>query len=226
MAADPRKRQKKLEQRAAKRKEKKHLIVREQSRGLGERLTAATRFPVLHAWVNEDFWNQGMGSVMLSRELPDKTVAFAFILVDRYCLGVKNVLTAIVSRAQYDQRFERDLRSKFPSRDVAPAMVRKIVEDAIAYAGDLGFPPHEDYHTAKLLFGDIDASQCTEEFEFGKDGKPLFISGPNDTLERCNQIRDTLERSCGPGGFEYIIQVGPGGAIRPDQLGLAQNLED
>src|SRR4051812_29540405 len=59
MAADPRKRQKKLERRAAKRKEKKHLVVREQGAGMGERLTAATKYPVLHSWVTENFWTQG-----------------------------------------------------------------------------------------------------------------------------------------------------------------------
>ena len=43
MAKNPRKRQQKLEKRAAKRKEKKHLIAREQNAGLAEKLTATVK---------------------------------------------------------------------------------------------------------------------------------------------------------------------------------------
>src|SRR5438105_3691381 len=120
MAADPRKRQKKLERRAAKRKEKKHLIVREQSAGLGERLTAAAAAPVLHAWVTDDLWTQGMGWVLLSRQLPNGYVAVVVFLVDRYCLGVKNALAEIVSRFEYDSKFVRKMRSQFTAKDVTP----------------------------------------------------------------------------------------------------------
>jgi hypothetical protein len=213
MAKDPRKRQQKLERRAAKRKDKKHGIVREQSAGIAGQLTAATRYPPLHAWVTEDLWRQGLGWVLLSRELPDRSIAVAIFLVDRYCLGVKDALVAIVTPSRYQSEFVRKMRSQFSSRELSPAAVRKLVEAAVAYAQELGFPPHPDYHKAKLLFGTIDPAECKEEFEFGKDGKPLFISGPNDTPERCRQILDTLARRRGPGKFDYLI-----GGPDPQQL--------
>ncbi len=220
MAADPRKRQKKLEQRAAKRKEKKHVQVREQSLGMSERLSVATQFPILNSWIGDDLWTQGMGTVHVSRELPRGMVAASVFLIDRYCLGVKDVFARILNRAEYDSTLVRKIKSKFATTDVSPAKARKLVEAAVEYASDLGFPPHPDYPVAKLIFGDIDAGECTEKFEFGKDGKPLFINGPNDTLERCLLIRKTLERTQGPGGFEFLIQVGPGGAIKPHELGV------
>src|SRR5437016_2230285 len=77
MAADPKKRQKKLERRAAKRKEKKQTLVRAESGGLPERLSAATRYPVLHCWISDTVKDEGLGWVLLSREFPNGQVAVA-----------------------------------------------------------------------------------------------------------------------------------------------------
>jgi hypothetical protein len=214
MPTDPRKRQRKLERRAAKRKDKKHQLVRETNIGLGEQLTASTTYPPLDTWISEDLWTQGLGWVLFSRELPNGSIAVALFLVDRYCLGVKNALANIVGRFTYESEFVHKMRSQFASREVSPATARKLVEEAVAYAHDLGFRPHPDYHKAKLLFGDIDPGDSTEEFEFGKDGKPFFICGPNDSPERCRQILNTLAKTRGPGQFEYIVPGRPGDHTR------------
>src|SRR5438270_14084869 len=87
MASDAKKRQKKLERRAAHRKEKKHQLVRQKNVGLADKLTAATKYPVLHCWISDSLETEGIGQVGLSRQLPNGSVAFASFLVDRYCLG-------------------------------------------------------------------------------------------------------------------------------------------
>lgn len=208
MATDPRKRQRKLERRASQRKEKKHVIAREQSAGLAKRLTEAVKYPILHSQATEGLWSEGIGQVMLSRLLPNGTVAVAAFLVDRYCLGVKDAFAFILGRSSYDEKFVRQTRSRFAVRDLSPPAARKIVEQAIAYARGLGIAPHPDYQTAMVLFGDIDASECQEEFEFGKDGKPFFVPGPGETPERSRQIVSILTHSCGADGFHYLIPFG------------------
>src|SRR5262249_40361074 len=133
MPTDPRKRQKKQERKAAKRKSKHQELVRAQHTGLAERLTAAVRDPVLESWVTDELWTQGMGYVCMSRLLPSGSVAFAVFLVDRYCLGVKNVLADVAGRFTYDSKM-RQLRSSYTAKDVSPACARKIVEAAVEYA--------------------------------------------------------------------------------------------
>jgi len=210
MPADPRRRQKKLERRAAKRKEKRQIVIREQAGGIVSRLTTAARFPVLHSIISETVWKEGLGWVLLSRALPDGTVAFAIFLVDRYCLGVKNVVVNILNRLDYESKIEKKMRSEYAVQDVPPEKLRKFVEQAVAYADGLGFAPVADYDRAKILFDDIDPSRCTEEFEFGKDGKPFFIAGPNDTMERSRMIISTLMHTCGgPDKFHYLIPLSP-----------------
>jgi hypothetical protein len=207
MPTDPRKRQKKLERRTAKRQEKKHGLVKKQEAGLAERLSAATKYPVLQSRVSEDFWKSGIGWVLLSRQLPGGSVAVAVFLVDRFCLGVKDAFAKILGGFTYEKDYLRGMGSKFTWRDVSPATARKLVEDAVAYAASFGIPPHADYHKAKPIFGAIDASESTDTFEFGENGKPHFVAGPNDTRDRCRQILAILTHKCGPGGFHYTIPL-------------------
>src|SRR5438128_2555043 len=78
-------------------------------------------------------------------------------------------------------------------------------------------PPHPDYHKAKVLFGDVDLAECKEEFEFGKDGKPLYISGPFESARRSQEIVNTLTHRCGPDGFHFLIGMQPSAALVPGE---------
>jgi hypothetical protein len=213
MVLDPRKRQKKLERRAAKRKARRKELIRQKNRGLGELLSMASGAPILHSRIAESLWEEGLGHVMLSRQLPKERVAVAMFLVDRFCLGVKDCYGQLLSRAGYGDMCKQ-LDAKAELLDHSPADVRKLVEDAVAYARELGFEPHADYHRAKLIFGDIDPRESRKEFEFGQEGKPLFISGPFDSPERCRRIISTLKHSCGPGGYHYLMAVEPSETVR------------
>ena len=208
MATDPRKRQKKLAKKAAQRKEKRHQMVRAQFAGLAERMTTASRYPVIDALVGEELWTEGIGQVILSRELPNGSIAFASFLVDSKCLGVKDVFGRVEGRFSY-QEFLANVRSQFDMLPVTPADVRKLVEDAIAFARRAGLAPHPDYAKVHPILGDIDPAGGTLAIEFGKDGKPFFIAGPYDTPARCRAILNTLERHCGPGGYNFVIPMEP-----------------
>jgi hypothetical protein len=216
MPNDPKKRQKRLERQKAKRKEKRHIHVREQSGGLPERLSAATHFPVLHCWIGDSIAEEGIGWVVLSRAFPNGLVAAASFLVDTYCLGVKDVHAEVIPRADYDIRYLRKMTTQMPSRMVAPAEARKLLQDAVAYAHDIGLSPHPDYAKVMLLFGDVNAADSNAAFEFGKDGKPFFVSGPRDTPARCKQIMAILMNTCGQGHFDFLIQVDPDALGRGD----------
>lgn len=220
MAADPRKRQKKLEKKAAKRKSKHEVIVKEKHASLAERLKEAARYPILHCRVMKSLWSQGMGQVFLSRELPNGSVAFAVFLVDRYCLGVKDAFYNIAGRFTYDARFRTKHQHLF--EPTSPEAARKIVEGAVAYAQNLGLAPHPEYEKAALLFGDIDPAACPETFEFGKDGKPFFTSGPNDTPARCREVLHNLNTRLGPDGFHFMIRIDPGEKVIVPEFQQAQ----
>ena len=226
MALDPRKRHKKLQRRKAKQKAKKKSTGLQSSSPLAQRLVLTEKAPLLHCCTAQSIWDQGMGNVMISR-VRGSEVAFAMFLVDMYCLGVKDAWFSVVSRSDYDFKvFEKAFHGEHV--DLSPECTRHLVEGAVGYARDLGFAPHRDYRQAKRIFSDVDASQCQQEFEFGKDGMPLFIAGPNDGAMRCQQIIDTLEARCGPDGYHYIMPVTAAGAYLEDNddLYLGENDDD
>ncbi len=205
MAINPQKRQKKLEKRKAKQKAEQRQLARRNEGGLPAKLKQAATAPILHCCTTDTLWDKGMGQVLVSRQLPGGQVAFGAFLVDRYCLGVKNAFAGVAPRSRYQEKMYDRLASHDTLVPLEPTSARKLVEGAVQYALGLGISAHPDYRIAKLIFGDIEADASAEDFEFGKDGKPFFIAGPDDGPARCQQILRTLENRCGPNGFHFIV---------------------
>ena len=207
MVLDPRSRQKKVERRKAKEKSK-HEALKVRGQQLATLMTqAVATAPILHCFVMEAIWKQGIGQVVFSRLLPNRNVAVSTFLLDLNCLGVKNAMFNIADRPFYDKNVYDRLKNTYVLETLDPACARKLVEGGVEYARNLGFSPHADYIKAKAIFGDIDPSTCERTFEYGKDGKPCFVSGPNDTKARCAQIMRTLTAKCGIDGFHYMIGI-------------------
>ena len=206
MALDPRKRQKKLERKKA--KERKALTLA-RSRAPISPFARAASAPILDCFRAKSLWEAGIGWVVISRQLSNGQIAFAAFLVDAFCLGVKNVHFDVVGPLDYQERVVANLGDSSGRQKISPAYARKLVEEAVAFAQRFGIGPHADYHRASAIFGDIDASSCTEQFTFGKDGKPFFIPGPNDSPAKCQRIIAQLQQHAGPDGSDYIVQLSP-----------------
>jgi hypothetical protein len=213
MALDQKALQKKRAQREQKRRQTKPKsagpsgalsLVREWA-GVGQA-------PIADVLVPTTLFEQGIGTVWLSRHLPDGRHAVAGILVDVFCLGVKNAVYKIVDAVDYPTVLAR-IQAQ-PTERQHPSCARKLVEEALAYAKDLGFEPHADYRIARLIFGDIEANACPVRFTFGQNGKPFYIDGPNDTPAIKRRILKQLERHCGPGGYDYLIAVSDSDRLR------------
>ena len=58
----------------------------------------------------------------------------------------------------------------------------------------MGFSPHEDAAMSLKILGDAQPVNCAAAIPLGKDGKPLFVNGPYDDVER---IIHTLNRNVG-----------------------------
>jgi hypothetical protein len=214
MAQDPRKRQKKIERRHAKEKSQRRELARRESGGVPARLREASTAPILHCLMLADLWHHGIGPVLVSRLLRNGEVAYAYFLVDVWCVGVKDLILGVSPRPIYEEKiYDKLVRQGMVK--LRPECARKLIEGAVQYALDLGLPPHADYRVGKLIFGDISAEACSETFTYGRDGKPLFVAGPYDTAARCEQILRTLENRTGPEGHHFVI---PGEGTPPGGL--------
>jgi hypothetical protein len=92
-----------------------------------------------------------------------------------------------------------------PLAPVDPSYARKLLRDATAYARSLGLPPHPDYASVELMFGDVAADACDVEFQFGCEGRPLYVPGPTESPTQIRRRIDRLRRHLGDDGFDFGI---------------------
>lgn len=186
--------QQKRAKKSAKRKLAKKSVSSLQTAKATEWLLAASD-PIADVFVPVGLFDTGMGTVWFSRHLSGGGYALSAFMLDTFCLGVKNALYTVLEEEQYDAHLDSFLLhsgEEFVEAD--PAHARKLVESAVIYAERLGFKAHADYKTAKIIFGDVEASSCDAQFTFGRDGQPLYIPGPYDSVSEQRRILKQLEK--------------------------------
>jgi hypothetical protein len=206
MTLSERQRQKKLEQK----KKKRQLVKKTGSMGFGARISAASyaKYPIYEWLVPSGLFETGLGTIIATRRPPSGEIAVGAFVVDVFCLGVKNAFFKVVSEEVYHNTIKPRFVESHEGQqfeNTHPSCVRKIIDGAVHYADELGFPPHPDYRSAKLIFGDIDAGACPVKYVFGQDGLPMYIRGPNESISQAKKIVAQLAKRCGEGNYHYLV---------------------
>jgi hypothetical protein len=211
MTLSERRRQKKLE----KNKKKRQLMKKIGSMGFGARSTAASyaKYPLYECLVPSGLFETGIGRIVATRQPPSGEIALSAFVVDVFCLGVKNAFFKVVSKEVYHNTIMPRLVETHEGQhfeNTHPSCMRKLIEGAVDYAGDLGFSPHPDYKKVKAIFGDIDAGACPVKYVFGQEGMPMYIQGPNESITQAKKIVDQLAKRCGEGKYHYLVMLDDG----------------
>lgn len=202
MGQNQARRQKKIAKQKQKRQDRRSELARQQSNDPTDRLAQADRWPIVETLVSASVWDSGIGYGIITRRMTSTKLALGNFLIDRYCLGVKNCFWKICTDDEHRKICEQ-IRNSGALDAVSPEFLSKLVHCAADYAQSIGFPPHDDFRYVRLLLDGIDPSLCDETFEFGKDGKPLYIAGPYDTPERARLIAARVQLA----GGEYLVGV-------------------
>ena len=211
MTLSSRQRQKKLE----KKKKKRQFVKGTGSTAFGatDRAANYAKYPIHECLVPSDLFETGIGNIVVARRLSGGQIATSAFLVDVFCLGIKNAFFKLSSEQEYHNTLKPRL-VKTPDGtgfdNTHPSCVRKIIEGAVDYAAALGFSYHRDYKNARDIFGDIDASACPVKYDFGQEGKPMYIRGPNESVSQAKKIVAQLDRRCGEGNFHYLVGLDDG----------------
>jgi hypothetical protein len=145
----------------------------------------------------------GLVTVLVARDRGGSTAGVCFYLVDTWCLGLKN---AAGPRPVDRRRLGGFIQPIFSAWDEPAVQVplelgRQIVYGATGYARELGFEPHADFGRAAGYLGAWDG-EC--ELTFGRDGKPMYVSGPYDDGQR---IIRKLRRGRGDGNYDFVHMI-------------------
>src|SRR6267378_1575116 len=165
---------------ARKRQKQAVKTVQTGSEETARQTTPTANAPIHECLVPAGLFEKGLGNLVFSRALENGRISLSVFLVDVFCLGIKNAFSAIVTRDEYAIR-ARSWSSSEHLQPMRPECFRKLVEGAVAYARELEFRPHADYAEASRIFGNVDITTCSEQFEYGHNGKPFYMFGPNET---------------------------------------------
>lgn len=157
------------------------------------------------AFIEKDWREHGLAHLLVARIREDGSADFGVFLVDVFCLGVKDAFfEADVLASAVDDYLADNLPEDKRER-IHPTCAKKLIDGAIAYAESLGFAPHRDYRKARRALSGLDAALCPTEFAFGRDGRPYYVQGANDSAERVERVLAMLETRCGLDGFDYEL---------------------
>ena len=172
-------------------------------------MALASKWPVHEVLLSQGWQQQGvLITILVARRSPmSGKVAAGLFLVDLACLGVKS---AQVKLFKDPEEYRGGLRQHaFRIQPMASAsldLVAKIISTGLEYAAALGIKPDPVFSQGEhLLAGADPGAENTLVPTGGPEGKPMFVSGPYDDVDR---IVAQLTRAVGPEGFHFVMGEG------------------
>jgi hypothetical protein len=193
--------------RARKAQRRKQVVAQKQraealEAGVPARVARACQAPIRYCLLTRSLFEGGMGTLILARGATPHHLAFGAFLLDVFCLGIKDVTFALLESDEFD-RYVDVTDAGSPLASVDPSDARKLLRDLASWSQSIGFPPHRDFAPVERLFGDVSADASEVDFQFGSDGKPLYIPGPFDSATLIRRRIEQLQKHLGSEGFEF-----------------------
>ena len=143
----------------------------------------------------------GLAQILVVRVEKNQYLVGSY-LVDYWCLGVKD---AFGPRKFNQKKYENLVQKTYANfegryREISLEQAQSIIWGAVNYAAGLGLKPHVDFEGVKDHLGKPSAELLP--IEFGRQGKPFYVSGPFDNPDK---IVAKLRETVGEGNFDYVI---------------------
>jgi len=159
------------------------------------------KLPIQQCLISDGYEQDLLSMCLIIRKQPSNYLSFAFFMIDRHCLGIKNVIVNCnVTPDVIEELIDKATHNLGPMKEVSPEYFHNLVYGAHDYAESIGFRPNKDFSLAEFLLNPELVDDGIDDFEFGMDGKPYFISGPDDNVQK---ILNILNRTVGEGNYNY-----------------------
>ena len=185
---------------------KKKLVQRAIHESASERPTSVLRrareFPFLGAWVQRDWQQYGIASMIVARTQPDDNITFGRFLVDTFCVGLKDTFFGVnVEPDQFHNDALPRLYQGEPPIGISIELAHEIIYGAIEFAEAIGFRAHRLFGRTRNILDDADAHPRSGVIEFGYRGMPTYVPAPGDNQR---MILNRLVENVGIGNFNYV----------------------
>ena len=165
-------------------------------------------FPIFDCLISNNWKKDDMGlvEILLSRKQPDGNICFGVYLVDKYCLGLKSTFAnADFSLSRYQNEVLNRVFHETTPVECPIELAHQMIYASIDYAAQFGFEPDKDFALSQHLLAPRGELAEPYHLTFGRNGKPFFMAGPYDNVER---ILNQLERTAGSGNYNFLAGFG------------------
>ncbi len=186
----------------AKKRKKKHKISNKRLSPENYIIKNGKQLDFYECYLNDDWQTTGLANVSIIKKMPSGKFILGLFLVDNYCLGLKNTLFKFnIDISECEELISSIYRTQSGYQKCETVFAHNLIYGAIDYAGDLGFYPQKDFKITEYLLDSDLINDGISEIEFGKDGNPLFVQGPNDNVKK---IINQLNKSVGEENYHFI----------------------
>ena len=197
-----------MAQKRAKKAQRRKQVVAQKRRAealeasLPARVLRAADAPIQGCFLTESVFDIGMGTLVLARGATPHHISLSSFLIDVFCLGIKDVMFESVESDVFEMYMDATDAGS-PMVSVDPGYARKLLRDLAAWSQSIGFAPHRDFAVVERMFGDVSADASDAVFQFGRDGKPVYIPGPSETAPLIRRRIEQLQKYLGDDGFGF-----------------------
>ncbi len=167
----------------------------------------ARSYPIHECRITNAGAEGGKYDIIVARKKPNGDLIVGFYLVDTWCLGLKDTFyrhdMSVHDYEETIEDMEEDGFGAVTTEVCDPNHAFNLIYGAIEYAEDIGFQPHKDFEVTEYILPDVDDVEY-EDIEFGKDGMPFYVDGPDDNVAA---VLARLEKNVGQGNFHFMTQV-------------------
>jgi len=156
-------------------------------------LQKARSYPIGACYITESWQEKGIGNIIITREKPNGMYGVGVYLIDLFCLGLKNTFyLPDSSPAEIESKLLKHENEHFVR--IHEDKAHSIIYGGIDSAAKIGFFPHRDFKQTKYVLKSREEIDFDDSIEFGKDGKPFYISGPYENDQDVMKITQVLKR--------------------------------
>ena len=160
--------------------------------------------PVHECMISRGWEELGLVTILIARRQTNGRIAFGVFLVDVYCLGLKNTFcNGDFTVLEYGSQVRDKLVREYDLLACPLDLAHGLIYGGIEYAKQFGFKPNRDFKMSQYLLDPRESVTLRDDLSFGKDGRPFYISGPEDNVER---IVRQLEATAGEGNFDCTFE--------------------
>lgn len=166
----------------------------------------ARDLPIHECLIHPQWQEQGLATILISRKQPNGNLAFGVFMVDVFCLGLKSTFcNADIPLQEYEDGIKDTMRKQSAYIECDIDLAHRIIYGAIEFARELGFEPQKDFKLSRYILEEPSEKYYSSDLEFGKNGKPYYIAGPDDNAD---YVIRKLSEKAGDGNFNFINPMG------------------